>query len=636
MRQYADIDRKKEFDKWKKRISYMESYFKDAETRHKWKQYAQFLWGDVASAMSLNFPIVVVNEIFAYLKTAIAGLYAKNPFIAINPTKQSEIVGAIIKEQMINYRWRELNLKKEVKRCIAEAKLIGHVWIKVGYTAETEKDFTSPSADELNEYIVGEKIWAVRVPYNEIYFDPDAKDVPYDCRWIIHHYLKPIDVLEAKYGLPAGSIKPTGKYTREFKDATGNRSIAMPESDNKTMVYEIYDKDSGYKFVMCDGWEPQEQDGDGFLEAVAPASEGCIGSYEMEGLPFIFLKFNDFPSPDGRDNFPMSDVAAWVDQFLEKVKFRSHMVNHVKRWVRQLLAKTGVLSNTEKEKFTQAQDGAIIEMNGNPTADVAAVPYAPIPNDVYAIEAKLDIDRDRVSGQAQFEQGGPANSKTRTLGEIEQIQAGTGARRLEQVDIIQDFCAEVARKLIQLEKQFSDVEKIVRVTSEIPVEYLKQLHDEGKFDGRSIHYTKEDIQGDEDIDIEAGSTLPLNKENRINTCIQVGRFGPAFGLTPNSLASMALGKVIMHDMGIKAVEIAYEKDMERLLQPKEPTPEEKLKLISQKQAVDKAAVDTELKKRRTDSVNLANVNKALENARKLRGEDQMPAQPPAGAPNEMQ
>ena len=609
-------DDAKEFEKWKNRVTYMDKYFSNAANRHNWKRYISFLWGNVKAAVQLNHGVVNVNEVFAYIKTSVANLYSKNPFITVNPEKNLEIQGAIIKEQLINYRWKQLGLKRHIKKNIAEAELIGHSWVKLGYTAQIAK-YESDKEDEVNEYVKGEDIWATHIPYDSIRFDPEAMDPPYDCRWLYHQYLRPINVVADKYNIDKDLIKPEANYKRGAAGASSTQEqdlYELPDDmDEKTMVYEIYDKDSGRKLLFCDGY-------DKFLENVEPVDDDCIGAYKIKGFPFVMLKFNDFPVGEGKDNFPMSDIEAWEDQYIEKVKFRSAQINHVKRFNRQILCKQGNLSQQEKEKITQGIDGAIIEVADPTDAGIRPLSYPQLQTDMYAIEGKLDNDRDRISGQSQMDQGGNASTQTRTLGEINQVQQGTGARKTERIDIVEDFCKEIAVKLLQLEKQYTDIEKTTLIVGEIPDSYLKVLAHEGKYDGRSITYTKDDIQGNDDVSIVAGTTMPLDKDSRVQLCVQMAKFGPAFGLQPGSFAALELGKIIIRDLGLKEVELAYEKDIQNLMKAKaQPNVGDQLKQAQQVQNLKKGQSDTNLKDKRSVATDLRNVKQAVENNKLLSG-----------------
>lgn len=604
MREYAKT--KNDINVWKGKVEQSLRYRRMAEQTHGWRRFIGYLSGRYAEVLNLDIPVTVINDAYAYVKTAVSSLYFKDPYITVNAKRKTDVLSAVVKEQIINYRWRSLKLKRHMKRAISEAKTVGHAWFKVGYTAEI--DYESEHEGTTQESIKDEKKWAIHVPFDNMLVDRSAKDFPHDSRWMCHHFDWPVDVVKAMYGLAKDAeVRPS---TIDARDK------ATPDADtpeiDMTTVYEIWDKDSGYRLTYCDGYEE-------WLQETPPVEEGCIGPYKMEGFPFACLKFNDFPNSYGKDYYPVSDIEIIEPQILEQIKLHSMAVNHVKRYNRQLAVKRGTVTEIEKEKFVRGIDGSIIETEGDPGTVITPIPYPPLQTDIYAIENRIAVYRDRVSGQAQYEQGGPIQTKTGTAAEVDKISTASAGRRLEQVDIVEDFCEEVARKILALDKQFTDIAETISITGEIPYEAMQELADQGKFDGKSIVFTKDDIQGEEDVSTEMGSTVPMNKENRMNITLQMLRYGVAIGLQPGSFASIALGKQLVKDMGLINVEKAYDVDMNKLMEPKQPDPRQQMDLISKKQAIDKGAVDIELKKQRTASVNLGNLKKAIDNNAAMEG-----------------
>jgi hypothetical protein len=619
-----------DFKQWKSRITQLKTYYEEASKKLGWERFRNYFLGNYLEALNLgaNCPVVAINEVYAYVKTSVANLYIKDPYIAINAKKRGETAGARTKELAINYEWRQNDLKRQVKRNIGDAKLIGFSWIKVGYEAEiqtqspqavpqvpeqtqdTVQDTPSQVPQETNEYIAQEGLWTTWIPQNKdngVYYDPDSIDPPYDSRYLVHYYKKPTAYLKDKYGkdIRGGYIKNKSDVPRVDETQT-----------EYNFVYEISDKESGYKLVMCDGCEE-------WLEEIPPIKDGCIGPYEMEGFPFVMLYFNPIICVEGKYNFPMSDIAAIEPQILEKIKLRSMQLNHIKRFGRQLLAKKGSLSQEEMDKFLLGIDGAVIEAEtqSNLGDVIQPINYAAIQSDMYAVENRVDMDRDKISGQSAMEQGGTTQSKSRTLGELKLMQSASDARSEEQVDMIETFCQQIAKKQLQLMKQFFDIPKYARITGEVPKAYLEELQKQGKYDGVSIEYTKDDIQGEEDVEIVPGSTVPMNKENRMRAILEAARVGQAFGLTPTSSATMRMGQTYFSNLGIQSVEDAYEYDLFKLTQPQPPDPEKELKIANSKADILKKHTDNDLKKERINSVNLSNVSKALDNSDKLSGKD---------------
>jgi hypothetical protein len=600
--------KKEDREKWIRRYEWTRSYYQNADQRNGWTKYKRYFLGQYAQELGLDFPAVIVNEVYAYVKTGVAGLYTADPYITINPKNREGIRSAYIKEQMANYWWRHQDIGRQVKRNIFDAKLCGFSWFKVGYEADIKK--YEGETPEPNEYIAGENIFGVAIPQtrnNYVLWDPEAIDPAKDSRWIMHCYTRPTDYLRDKYNI--SNLEPS--HTIGGAQYAERQKYKLSETDSaRNMVIEIWDKDSGCKMLMLENIPH-------FIDVTEAVYEGCVGPYAIKGLPFECLYFNEVLDIQD-DNFPMPEIAAIEPQILEKIKYRSIMANHLKRYARQMFFKTGAFKNkNEMQKFLRGVDAALIEMNTEPSTALYPSPYPPVQTDIYATENRTDVDRDRVSGQSQMEQGAPAVSKTRTLGEVNQIMAGVTVRKQEQINTIEAFCRNITSKYMQLCKQFFDVQQVVRVTGEKENDVLRALAGEGKYDGVSLVFTKEDIQGDEDTDIVPGSTIPMNKENRMRAVLEAARVGQAFGLTPDSNAAKAAGRIFFRDLGIEDLEQAYEMDMAIALErekQKNGDPRSKMQMLKGMQDIKKSATDTKLKQTRITSNNLRNAEKAMHNA----------------------
>jgi hypothetical protein len=274
--------------------------------------------------------------------------------------------------------------------------------------------------------------------------------------------------------------------------------------------------------------------------------------------------------------------------------------------------KKGTLTQAEMDKFVQAIDGAIIEYDGE--VPPQPIPYAQMQTEIYATEDRIDIDRNRISGQSQLAQGGPAQTKTRTLGEIETSLRGEGNRRVEESDTVETFCEQIAKGLIGLQRQFYDVPRYTEIMGDVPQQFLVYLKQKGLFDGVAIKFRNTDIQCDYRLNIKSGSTIPMNRENRLSITMQAARFGQAFGLVPGSNASNALGKSFFKDLDMPAVERAYQLDLQEAEEAKKrgPSPEEQLGIAKQVQDLKRGQADTELKKVRTQKNKLDLIESAIE------------------------
>ena len=79
-----------------------------------------------------DLDFVNVNFVYAYIKTVMPAIYFKDPHIFVEARQEDDIPKASVIEAVINYIWREINLKEEVKRVILDTLIFGLGWLKIG------------------------------------------------------------------------------------------------------------------------------------------------------------------------------------------------------------------------------------------------------------------------------------------------------------------------------------------------------------------------------------------------------------------------------------------------------------------------------------------------------------------------
>lgn len=500
-----------------------------------------------------NIVVPPINMVFGHVWTMIPKLYFRDPYISVNAKGKDYILRSHILQTVINYFFRELNVKREIEKAMMDTLLIGHGWFKYGYTGvfgktETQEDRKEDQGkgpiEDVNEFVKNEEIFVVHVPWEDILFDNDlSKDPPYDCRWIAHGFVKPLeavknsDLYQNQDGLKSNiSVKD--------KDANSNQTGDKMDADSDiplVKLWEIWDKDSGRIYVVAEGC-------DQFLREVPNV-------YEMEGLPFSMLKFNRVPGKP----YPLSDIFLIEPQILERIKIRATQINHIKRWNRQYSVEQGSMEPEEIAKLTMGIDGSVtMRMKGSLPPNV--IEYASMQSEIFSLDNLIQQDMDAVIGQTDIERGGKARTSTRTLGELETQLQGTASRSAKRQDQLEDFLEEVCRKLIQLIKQFQDVKKYVAITGKMPQEVEQSLKAFPGYDGTGVMFSKEDIQGEFDVEVKAGSTIPINKENRLKILETILTLGPSIGISPGGPVAIAIGREIVRDLEIAEAEKAYDEE----------------------------------------------------------------------------
>jgi hypothetical protein len=555
----------KECKAWDSVISSTRKWRDDAADAQGWKRFIKEFQGKWEMLeQNLDIPAIPINHVFSWVKTEIARLYMNDPWITVNAKRVEDLGASNIAETIINYTWGEIDLKRQAKLALLEALIVGHGWIKVGYTAnfgiveakEPAKKWPGRPKKEVaevdvNEFVKSENVFATHYPWTDVLFDPMATWPPHhNARWIAFRWVKPLR-----------AVKDSHLY-RNTEDLQSADMSAIYGKPNESQPY-------GRNIQAVVGWEIWDKDHDKVVTIVPGHSKYLREIPWPEELkdvdgnpvsPAVMLSFNPVPG----EVYPVSDIKLQEPLLLEKIKARSIQVNHLKRWNRQIFTKPDLMTPENKNNFKQSIDGAIIEIQGNPQTDFFIPPYAPVQSDVYGIENAIDQDLREVAGQSPMDKGAPFKTNTRSVWEARTSLAGSGSRAEERRDVLEDFLAEIARKLLGIIQKKFDIPKIARIVgnkslqqalmANSPNAKLQQASGaEGAF---AVSWNKEDVQGEMDVDVLAGSTAPLDKESQIDQIEMLAKSGmlQAAGITPGSPAARALAREFFRLMNIKSLE----------------------------------------------------------------------------------
>lgn len=493
-----------------------------------------------------------INLVYGYVHTAIPRIYFRDPYMSINPKGAESVTAARIVELVVNYIFREINLKSETYRLLMDTFLIGHGWFKFGYIGTMGKT-ESEAPNEESEYIKDEEIFVSYVPWADIVFDVTlSKDPPHDCRWIAHRIIRPLAEIKKD-----PMYQNTGNLRSNIstRDAKGDKidtqdADTIKDSDLELFEFwEVHDKDTNKIYAVCDASDKYLREDD--------------NTYEMKGLPFSRLAFNLVPG----EPYPLSDIFLIEAQILERVKLRAAQINHIKRWSRQLSVEEGAMSKEEIEKFAAGVDGAVTQRRKG-SAPPTPIEYADIQRESFEIDDLIQRDIDAVIGQNETDRGGVARTQTKTKFELQEQTQGSSVRQAQRQDKLEDFLEEVAGKVIALMKQFQTTPRYVRITGMDEQQIAEAFSTTPGVivDGNGIKFTKDAIQGDYDVEAKAGSTLPLNRENKVK--IIEGVLNPAMaqilGIMPGSPTATALGKALFRELDIKEVEDAFDQQSQQM------------------------------------------------------------------------
>ena len=273
------------------------------------------------------------------------------------------------------------------------------------------------------------------------------------------------------------------------------------------LVWEIYDKNAGLKYVVCDGYED-------FLE------EPDSPPVRLETFwPFFSLTFNEIEHKDHL--YPPSDVKLLLPMQHEYNRARQGLREHRRANRPKYAAPAGMLEDDDKDLLRDPPANAVLELQaltaGQKVDDVLQpIRQIGIDPNLYEVRSIFD-DVQLVVGQqeANFGQVSKGTATETSIAESSRMSA-IGAN----IDDLDSFMSEITRAAGQVLLLEMSKEEVIKIVGEGAVwpEFLR-----------------EDILNEIYLEIEAGSTGKPNKaaelqniERIIPFLIQIPGIDPKF------------------------------------------------------------------------------------------------------------
>jgi hypothetical protein len=473
--------------------------------------------------------VTEVNFVFEFVKVLVGAIYAKDPHIFVRARVKSRHQFAETMERVINYYWKELELKGKIKQSILDGVLQPPGFIELGFLflKEVKDDFAREIEDEFPELksmepLETQGIFDDTVKEDDIFANylsswnvlwPDGYHNIKDCPYMIIKEDKSLADIMAnpmykavKNQLPGNVRSSATQNPNDFKftmktTVTGSQANTNDGLDDELInvrLYHIFDKRSQARFVIAEG----------FNEDTLFEREW---KYLPEGFPIFDLIFNEIPQTDERANsYPLSDVVPMLPQLKELSKISSAMMRHRKRAGTILLGRKDVISETDAAKIQNAGDVDLILLDSIKDDDVKGFTPPSLPQDFYRLRGIILEDLMRISG---FQQLLANVGGVETATESENVRAGALLRQSEKVDIIEDYTVRIARYMAGLLWNFKTRKQIEEILDEpVSQEMWPDLPKDAE-GNVEVNKARRIIQKEINFDIEAGSTKPPKDEN---------------------------------------------------------------------------------------------------------------------------
>ena len=494
--------------------------------------------------------LVVVNLAFSTVNVIAPSVSVNHPKVVVSPNSPEDQDRAAFVEAVVNHMWSHHDYQTPFKRAVKDFLIFGHGWIKVGWQfleqertlAEAERsEMLAEAQGEVDAFammnplmaaelptetdiaaslpetaltIVEDQPFVERVSPYDIFVDPEATSLD-DARWIAQRIIRPLDEAQRDK-----RYKPSA---RKRLDADASTSVGYDDrndveqylfDEERVVIYEFYDIAENTMSVCS-------QSGDEFLVDPVPMPYAY-------GQPFVMLRNYDVP-----DHFyPIGDLEAIQSLQEELDKTRTQLVNARKRYARKYLYHERSFGPEGREALESDEDGRLVPVvdENKPLAEVVMpMPQIPLSADVYNVSAIIEQDINMVSGVSEYARGQMPEIR-RTATEASIIADAGNARAADKLAIVELALSHIARRVVQVMQQYMTGEQMARVATTGGGNLF-------------VTYTRDDITGEYDFAIEAGSTQPMNDTIRKNQAVNLlNAMAPLVGtvINPAELAKHVL------------------------------------------------------------------------------------------------
>ena len=482
----------------------------------------------------------IVNMSFAVANIVVASVSTQYPKFTVKATKMGFDDQATIAEAVLNYLWQHYEFQDDFQQAVTDDVHIGHGWLKVGWRyheedvepgeevdvdqaalgaantvvdqmalgdiegagalptpEELERQLGSPTAE-----VTVDDPFCERISPFDMVVDPESTGVR-DLRWLAHRTVRHLEEVREDKAYSARARNrveaDAAVWDPDMDEPLGDEDLGGDVE--RVTVWEFYDLVKGE-------WCCFAQSGDTFLRKPEAMPYGFDN-------PFVMFRNHDVP-----DHFyPVGDLEMMEPLQEELNKTRTQAIDARKQYVRKFIAREGALDERARNALTSDVDGEIVLIADDQVPLDQVVIHAPFltfdPSIFNAHGQTISQDLQVVTGLSDYQFGQMPDTR-RLATEAMAVQGSTNARASYQLSKVERSLARVGKRLLQLAQQFVDGTRVARIT--------------GAEGDLLFAYSADDIEGEYDFAVEAGSTQPNNDMLRRQEAMSLyNTLAPLFG-----------------------------------------------------------------------------------------------------------
>lgn len=475
---------------------------------------------------------IVLNEVYPIIQNNLPSIFFRNPRAFLKPRNKTFIVkrfnpqtgkkedvqadsskSAKTQEDILNYIISQINYKEITRKVLLDALLYKYGVMWHGYKG----DFGMTEEDSIN--IRNEKLFVQRIAPDRFLKDPAVNFSDIDeCMWqgreidvrfrdLLEDDKLNVDKKSIKQNIGFGNVVGRNVAGEQGYDSKKSQSLGVSLSSFADKSF--LDSDMG-KFVKVQEvylrpTKKEAREGkNGWVVLLAEGQKEPLRVNEWtikaEGFPAHILQFNELNDC----MFPMADLDTYkqiADQknIITNLQLRNAQEN-TKVWVG---INKGGMDESDITKIEQGENTIIMFDDEVPIGQrmMVASPGAAASSELYTIDQRIQRNLEDKSGVSDLKRGF-LQSGEESATSVKIRNAGSSARPAYRQDKMKDFIQKSFLYLNQLNKQFMTVKDAVRVIGSLDLEWSEEP-------------TKEEIQADVDVEIDAISMLPESPEKEM-------------------------------------------------------------------------------------------------------------------------
>lgn len=474
---------------------------------------------------------ICVNLIRPHVNVVIPAVYSKNPDVIVSPRKEIDnedelcLKRAEIMQNLLRYYLKELDIKTEVKLCILDAIMTGLGWAKTAYSTEFENieevdkedkitlvakitkmfsgksDDSNESDDEESELsysdkIISESPWAMRVsPFDIIV--PSLSRRETELGWITERIILPYEEVMEMEDFDVSGLKPSANANELLAKLRGGGYKKSPDGDgiNFSILYERWNRDTQQVITLAEGHKKALQ-----------VKDSEYTFLDTNHHPYVSLRFGEITD----EFYPQGDIEPAEPQIKELNEIRTQMTRHRKRYNRRYIARPGAFDEAAKADLKSGEDGTVIEHSNiyleDPIGDlIEPIMDAPLPPEVYQIEARVKDDMFTILGTSDYASSTQQGARTATEASI--IATQSRFKVEERIDQVGTFVGRIIRNIAMIAQKYMSADQVADILGDDSV-YWKQLT------------SRRQIQGEFSYDVVYGSTTPIDRATELEKYMQ--------------------------------------------------------------------------------------------------------------------